>query len=80
MLNVNTIEFKGLKACINSYSDHPALAASMNQQRETFSARFPRATVKTERMSVSDTKALVGDPDANRNLAWELGNLSNGEA
>lgn len=79
MLNVNTIEFNGRKACINSYSDHPALVASMNEQRATFAARYPNATVKTERMSVSDTQALVGDPDANRHLAWEIGKQSNGE-
>lgn len=80
MLNVNTIEFNGRKACINSYSDHPALTASMNQQRELFAARFPNATVKTERMSEADTRALVGDSDKNRNACWEIGNQSNGEA
>lgn len=79
MLNVNTIEFDGRKACINSYSDHPALVGNMNRQVANWSAKFPKATVKTERMSHADCVKLVGDPDANRNLAWEIGNLSNGE-
>lgn len=79
MLNVNTIEFNGRKACINSYSDHPALVESMNRQVAFWSAKFPKATVKTERMSRAECIKLVGDPDANRNLAWEIGSQSMAE-
>jgi hypothetical protein len=49
MLNVNTIEFNGLKACINSYSDEPELVNSMNRQRDNFAARYPNAIVKKRR-------------------------------
>lgn len=71
--NVNTIEFNGRKACINSYSDHSALVENMNSQRELWAAKFPDAIVKTERMSHSDTIALVA---AEKDKAWEIGNSS----
>lgn len=75
MINVNTIEFNGRKACINSYSDHPALEEHMIRQRETWAARFPKATVKTERMTRTETEMLcAAEPD---DAAWEIGNLSN---
>lgn len=75
MLNVNTIEFNGRKAAINSYSDHPALVSNMNKQREGFATRYPNATVKTERMNRIDCVALC----ANGVDCHEVGNLSNGK-
>ncbi len=78
MRNVNTIEFDGRKACINSFSDHPALVTDMNKQREYFANLFPSATVKTERMSHADTVALVaaekGEPGSS--AVWEIGSAS----
>lgn len=77
MLNVNTIEYAGRKACINSYSDHPLLIVSMNAQRERWSAAYPRATVRTERMTEADTIALVAaDESRSRNRAYEIGQAS----
>lgn len=58
-LNVNTIEFDGRKAVINSYSDHPELVENMNRQREAWAANYPNATVRTERMDEADVVALV---------------------
>ena len=58
MLSVNTIEFGGQKAALNSYSDYPELVPYMNEQREAFAALFPNAVVKTERMTDADTVAL----------------------
>lgn len=71
-LNVNTIEYNGVKACINSYSDHPALVNNMNGQRERFAKMYPKATVKTERMSENDCRTLV----ANGNNCHAVGSLS----
>lgn len=71
-LNVNTIEFEGVKAAINSYSDHPALVTSMNRQREEWTAEYPNATVRTERMSEEATRALV----ANGNKPHTVGSAS----
>lgn len=59
--NVNTIEFNGQKAVINSYSDHPALVKPMNGQREAFASKYPRATVLTERMDEIECRALVAN-------------------
>lgn len=79
MLNVNTIEFNGRKAVINSYSDHPALADSMARQREQWAERFPNAIVKTERMDELTAMRLVDaagtGPDAH-NFAWTIGKSS----
>lgn len=79
-LNVNTIEFDGHKAALNSYSDHPALVDSMNRQRENWAARFPNATVRTERMTEAECVRLVA---AGRELTppggcycWMIGELS----
>lgn len=76
MLNVNTIEFNGRKAVINSYSDHPALVNSMNRQREEFAERFPNATIKTERMTYEETVKLVASET--RTAPHEIGEASNG--
>ncbi|MDX2277744.1 MAG: hypothetical protein NW206_20015 [Hyphomonadaceae bacterium] len=82
-LNVNTIEFGGRKAVLNSYSDHPALVADINRQREAWARRFPRATVRTERMSELECMELVaanGGPDRYR-VAYAIGAASlEGEA
>lgn len=78
MLNVNTIEFAGRKAVINSYSDHPLLVDDMNKQRETWAARFPNAIVKTERLSEIETMRLVAlDNVPLESLAWDIGRASN---
>ena len=80
MLYVNTIEFEGRKACINSYSDHPLLVASMNKQREAWAAKYHNATVKTERMTEADTIALVSHGRAQGdhlyNHAYAIGQAS----
>ena len=78
MRNVNTIEFGHRKAVINSYSDHPALVDSMNKQRESWTAQYPNATVKTERMSYDETCALVaaGGDTHLRSPAHEIGQSS----
>lgn len=75
MLNVNTIEFGGRKAVINSYSDHPALVDDMNKQRESFAAAYPKAIVKTERMTEEETRLLVA-LDHERNAPHEIGQAS----
>ena len=77
MRNANTVEFNGRKACINSYSDHPALQDSMNRQRENWTALFPNAIVKTERMTDADIRALVASEN-HHSAPWEIGDLSNG--
>jgi len=60
MLKVNTIEFNGAKAVINSYgSDHPILMQSMTTQREQWAAKYPRATVRTEELDELTTINLV---------------------
>jgi hypothetical protein len=78
MLNVNTIEFGGRKACINSYSDHPLLAENMNRQAEAWRLRYPKAIVRTERMSEADTIALVAYDRLGplRSLPHEIGKAS----
>lgn len=81
MLYVNTIEFGGRKAVINSYSPQfiNELRANMDRQREAFAARFPKATVQTERMTDADTIKLVALHRDNHNIAWEIGRASEGE-
>ncbi len=82
-LNVNTIEFGGRKAVLNSYSDHPELFAGMNRQREQWAARYPNATVKTERMCESECRRLVADAKALGHLRYleqEIGEASNAAA
>lgn len=77
--NVNTIEFNGRKACINSYSDHPLLVKDMTEQREKFAALYPNATVKTERLSDAETVTLVtasGGCDR-QNTVHAIGEASN---
>lgn len=74
MLNVNTIEFGGRKAVINSYSDHPALVDSMNKQREDFASRYPKATVKTERMEEWEVRKMVASQGDN--ASWQIGQAS----
>ena len=63
-LNVNTIEYGGQKAVINSCSDYPELVEGMNRQREEWAARFPRATVRTERLTYDETRRLVAEGKA----------------
>ena len=69
MLNVNTIAFNGRKAVLNSYSDHPELRASMERQQAEFAARYPNATVKTERMPYADCVALVAVAEAAKKIS-----------
>lgn len=71
MLNVNTIEFNGKKAVINSYSDHPALVESMNRQLTEWTAHYSNATVRTERLSEVDTRALVANGNKPHNIGAE---------
>lgn len=72
MLNVNIIEFAGRRAVINSFSrQYPELIGIMNEQRETFAKRFPRATVETVTMRETDVIALVASPDGGK--SWEIG-------
>ena len=61
MLKVNTIEFAGRKAVINSYSLQfwKELAGNCEKQAAEWTSRFPNATVRTEDMSDSDVVALV---------------------
>lgn len=75
MLNVNTIEFGGRKAVINSYSDHPALVKSREEQLTRWKAQYPLANVQTERLTEADTVALVAK-DTTRNLAYDIGQAS----
>lgn len=77
-LYVNTIEFDGRKAVINSYSDHPSLAASMEGQQKRWSLEYPNAIVRTEEMSEADCRELVaaGRVGHLRNLAYEIGQAS----
>lgn len=74
-LNVNTIEFNGQKAVINSYSDHPLLVANMEKQLKQWQERYPNATVRTERMHEIECMQLVAasDKGAGRNHAYEIG-------
>jgi len=79
MLNVNTIEYNGRKAVLNSYSDHPALVEDIKRQRERWTTMFPRATVQTERLSEIDTMELVASSGSQRfALAYEIGEASKG--
>jgi hypothetical protein len=82
MLNVNTIEFNGRKACINSFSDlihvHPALMEEMTAQIDYFSHEYPNATVKTERLTDMETVALVKQTRTPGNDVWDIGNASKG--
>jgi hypothetical protein len=79
MLNVNTIEFNGQKAVINSFSDHPLLADDIKEQIAFFRAKFPNAIVKTERMHDAECIALVTAGNAlvnnepGRSAVWEIG-------
>jgi hypothetical protein len=78
MLYVNTIEFDGRKAVINSYSDHPALVASMTGQQKRWASKYPNATIRTEEMSEADCMRLVaaGEVGPLRSLAYEIGQAS----
>jgi len=81
MLYVNTIEFDGRKAVINSYSVgytafYDSLRNSMvNQLREWIEAA-PNANVCTERMTEDETRALV----ANGVRPYDVADASNGKA
>ena len=77
MLNVNTIEFNGQKACINSWSDHPALVDDIIGQIDNWRAQYPNATVKTERMTESETRKLVAS-HAGPGAAYHIGQASKG--
>lgn len=74
-LNVNTIEFNGQKAVINSYSEHPALVESMNKQLAAWTERYPNATVRMERMYEIECMKLIAESDKThgRNHAYEIG-------
>lgn len=73
-LNVNTIEFGGRKAVLNSFSNHPALVNDIKNQRESFASRFPNANVKTEIMEEADVRTLVAKED--HNAVWEIAEAS----
>ena len=80
MLYVNTIEFNGRKAVINSYSPEfiKELQGNMDKQLALWQAKFPKAIIKTERMTRGDTLALVAaNRKASEHLAWEIGEASN---
>jgi hypothetical protein len=81
-LLVNTIEFEGRKAVINSYSRHPLLVESCERQLTQWQARYPSANVQTEELYEGETIALVaagraavGD-DVLRSFAHEIGQAS----
>lgn len=85
MLTVNTIEFNGAKAVLNSYS--PAYLEAfgtkrIEEQRAEFAARFPNANVQTEQMTSADTVALVfkGKEETGdyHSYCWKVGLLSEG--
>lgn len=86
MLYVNTIEFNGHKAVINSYTigfveQYKILRDEMEKQLAWFQSMYPKATVQTETLSdttVIDMVAAVryrGAPDV-----WDIGKASQGEA
>jgi hypothetical protein len=60
------------------------LVASMNRQLAEWAARFPHATVKTERMHEAEVIALVADGRAQGdhlyNHCWAVGYASEGKA
>ena len=77
-LYVNTIEFDGRKAVINSYSkEFPILYSRRDAQREYWAAMYPNATVRTEEMTRADCVRLFSDnlPPL-RSLAHEIGEAS----
>ena len=78
MRYVNTIEFDGLKAVINSYSDDPVVMEGMTEQQKRWASKYPNATVRTEEMSEADCVELVaaGEVGPLRNLAYEIGQAS----
>jgi hypothetical protein len=80
MLYVNTIEFDGRKAAINSYSIGYAkfyddLRNSMVRQLQEWIEAAPNANVATETMSEEDCRALV----ANGVRAYDVATASNGK-
>jgi hypothetical protein len=88
-LIVNTIEFAGRKAVINSYSGLYLAAlgdADIVRQRETWADRFPNATVRTETMSYTDCTAACAIGHAyereNRGYSfpWVVGEASKAAA
>jgi hypothetical protein len=63
-LYVNTIEFDGRKAVINSYAKayceaHSTMRARMVEQRKFWARDYPRATVRTEEMDEAECRRLV---------------------
>ena len=82
-LYVNTIEFDGRKAVLNSYSPayvqaYPVMAESMIEQRQGWTARYPNAIVRTEEMAEAECMQLVAEGDIGplRCLAHEIGQAS----
>ena len=78
---VNTIEFGGRKAAINSYSkEFPVLYSRRDAQRERWAAQYPNAIVRTEEMTRADCVSLFSDDYfiPLRNLAHEIGEASRG--
>ena len=81
-LLVNTIEFAGRKAVINSYSRHPLLDESRAKQLAGWQARYPNATVRTEEMHDIEAMALVAagreaiGQNVLRSFAHEIGQAS----
>lgn len=74
---VNTIEYGGEKAVINSWSHNSAVRPSMMRQRREWAAKYPRAKVRTERMADADIVALVAkDKHHLRSLPREIGEAS----
>ena len=90
MLYVNTIEFAGRKAVMNSYSvgyvdrNEGGLGDDMRRQAAEFAARFPNATVRTELLTEAETIKLCAQhkgPEWHlRSASWEIGQASKGEA
>jgi hypothetical protein len=74
MFNVNTIEFNGDKAVINSYSQgYAVLDDSCSKQLAEWSAACPNAIVRTEQMSETDCVALVSAGRAKEPKGWRGG-------
>lgn len=58
---VNTIEFEGRKAVINSWNldSYPILKDDQERQLAWWQGRYPKASVKAEQLSTRETMDLV---------------------
>lgn len=78
MMYVNTIEFNGIKACINSYTksyvdaNSACIGDEMRSQADKFTKMFPSATIKTETLDETATMVLV----ATKVCPFAVGELS----